>query len=302
MEAGSLSWPEHGVTAGAPAVEAASSFPLAGSPPAPQSRPHPRGAIVAPDAAQGSEPDAAVWWRLRAARIDNIIVWAVLIPVAAAMHVSTLTGAGLLTLFCLHWGLQFIYHFGLETRDGQTVGKRRYGVRVVRLDGSRPGTASIAWRSLFRAVDAFPGLYPSGLFCMWQTGRARRQRIGDVVAGTTVVRVDGAQRRSASSRRTLPAVALIALALSGLGALAVVERAQNTSAQTENAVEQACFDNTNGREDCRCFYELMRDRGGYDTPQQWTDLDRRLRLAVQTGDYSQVPPVYNAAVSACRIG
>jgi uncharacterized RDD family membrane protein YckC len=285
------------------AAGAALNLPLAGSPPAPEFATGWQAPVAAPASpAQASEPDAAVWWRLRAARIDNVIVWAMLIAAGWALGLSPSTAGGLVTFFCLHWGLQFLYHFVLEIRDGQTVGKRRYGVKVVRLDGETPGTGAIALRSLFRAVDAFPGLYPSGLFCMWQTGRSRRQRIGDVVAGTTVVRVDGGQRRSASSRRTLPVVALLSLALSGLAVAAVAQQVNHAPRQMENTIEQACFNNTNGHEDCRCFYEVMRDRAGYDTPERWIDLDRRLRVAHTTGDYSAVPPAYNAAVAACRIG
>jgi uncharacterized RDD family membrane protein YckC len=71
--------------------------------------------------------------------------------------------------------------------SGQTPGKRWLKLRVIREDG-RPITfweASV--RNLLRALDMFPmGCYSVGLVCVFLSGRD--QRIGDMVAGTVVVR------------------------------------------------------------------------------------------------------------------
>jgi uncharacterized RDD family membrane protein YckC len=74
--------------------------------------------------------------------------------------------------------------------NGQTPGKRLLKLRVIREDG-RPVTLweSIA-RNLLRVVDAVPGvvipIYSVGLITVFLNGRD--QRIGDIFAGTVVIR------------------------------------------------------------------------------------------------------------------
>jgi uncharacterized RDD family membrane protein YckC len=71
--------------------------------------------------------------------------------------------------------------------SGQTPGKRWMKLRVIREDG-RPITfweASV--RNLIRSLDMMPApLYSIGLICVFMNGRD--QRVGDMVAGTVVVR------------------------------------------------------------------------------------------------------------------
>jgi uncharacterized RDD family membrane protein YckC len=70
--------------------------------------------------------------------------------------------------------------------DGQTPGKRLLKLRVIRDDG-RPVTLweSIA-RNLLRIFDALPGLYSVGLIVIFLS--SRDQRVGDIFAGTVVIR------------------------------------------------------------------------------------------------------------------
>jgi uncharacterized RDD family membrane protein YckC len=71
--------------------------------------------------------------------------------------------------------------------SGQTPGKRWMKLRVIREDG-RPITfweASV--RNLIRSLDMMPApFYSIGLICVFMNGRD--QRVGDMVAGTVVVR------------------------------------------------------------------------------------------------------------------
>ena len=71
--------------------------------------------------------------------------------------------------------------------SGQTPGKRWMKLRVIREDG-RPITfweASV--RNLIRSLDMMPfPFYSIGLICVFMNGRD--QRVGDMVAGTVVVR------------------------------------------------------------------------------------------------------------------
>ena len=69
--------------------------------------------------------------------------------------------------------------------NGETVGKRLVGIRVVSMDGGPVGLGAALTRNLLAAVDgAF--FYLVGLAAM--STSSDRQRIGDRVAGTVVVR------------------------------------------------------------------------------------------------------------------
>jgi uncharacterized RDD family membrane protein YckC len=90
---------------------------------------------------------------------------------------------GALGAVILGWTLY--YYFALESGDGQTVGKKLMKLRVVRADGRPAGMREIAVRTVLRVVDGI-GLYIVGLIVMLATGE-RRQRVGDLAAGTLVV-------------------------------------------------------------------------------------------------------------------
>jgi uncharacterized RDD family membrane protein YckC len=69
---------------------------------------------------------------------------------------------------------------------GRTPGKRLNGLRVVRADGSPVTFFTSAIRNVLRLVDILPGLYLVGIVTILAT--RRNQRLGDVAAGTLVVR------------------------------------------------------------------------------------------------------------------
>ena len=93
-----------------------------------------------------------------------------------------LEGAGALAYFAL----VLLYYFVLEATTGQTIGKRLLGVRVVTVAGGPARPGPVALRTVLRVVDALPFLYLVGLIVILATG-SRRQRVGDLAAGTTVV-------------------------------------------------------------------------------------------------------------------
>ena len=69
---------------------------------------------------------------------------------------------------------------------GQTVGKRLLGLRVVDARGLRLEPSQIVVRNLMRLLDALPALYlVGGAACFFSR---HRQRLGDIAAGTVVVR------------------------------------------------------------------------------------------------------------------
>lgn len=113
--------------------------------------------------------------RIAAALIDLVI------PVAlgAAAYAAGLSLTRGVVLVALAWTLY--YFFALESGDGQTLGKRVMKLRVVSADGSPATMAQIAKRTVVRILDG----HIVGLIVMLATGE-RRQRLGDILAGTVV--------------------------------------------------------------------------------------------------------------------
>ena len=79
-----------------------------------------------------------------------------------------------------------LYFVLLEGLAGATVGKWLLGLRVVRIDGSRPGLWKGALRNVLRLVDSLPTLYILGAILILSS--AERARLGDRIAGTRVIR------------------------------------------------------------------------------------------------------------------
>ena len=124
--------------------------------------------------------------RVLAAIVDLAIVIAgtvVILFAADALSSDNSDVRGALTAVILGWTLY--YYFALESGDGQTVGKKLLKLRVVRADGRPAGMREIAVRTVLRVVDGI-GAYIVGLIVMLATGQ-RRQRLGDLAAGTIVV-------------------------------------------------------------------------------------------------------------------
>jgi uncharacterized RDD family membrane protein YckC len=84
--------------------------------------------------------------------------------------------------------LTFAYFVATELVSGQTLGKRLFGLRVVRADGSRADAGPIVIRNLVRLVDWLPFLYVAGAITVFATGE-RRLRLGDLAAGTRVAAI-----------------------------------------------------------------------------------------------------------------
>jgi len=101
---------------------------------------------------------------------------------------------GLAVVFLSYFAVQWGYYIVAELlTDGRSPGKRALGLRVVRVDGFPIGFAETVVRNLVRIVDIVPGVYGIGLLSM-MTGR-KTQRLGDVAAGTIVIKEKVGQRR-----------------------------------------------------------------------------------------------------------
>ena len=90
--------------------------------------------------------------------------------------------------------------------DGQTPGKRRFGLRVVRDGGYSITFGASAVRNLVRFVDMQPGVvvgaYSVGILSA-VLSRIRQTEFGDYTAGTIVVRERGGHDRIRRMRRRL---------------------------------------------------------------------------------------------------
>jgi uncharacterized membrane protein SpoIIM required for sporulation len=99
---------------------------------------------------------------------------------------SWATAVFVLAQFGILWGYYVLFE-GL--RDGQTPGKRIHRIRVVREGGYSVTFGASATRNLVRIVDMQPlFFYLVGILSLLVTKRGRR--LGDLVAGTLVVRED----------------------------------------------------------------------------------------------------------------
>ena len=83
--------------------------------------------------------------------------------------------------------LVFGYDVGFEVlAHGRTPGKRIVGLRVMRAGGEPVNLLTSAIRNVLRLVDILPMAYGVGVVVLFVT--KRNQRLGDLVAGTVVVR------------------------------------------------------------------------------------------------------------------
>lgn len=91
--------------------------------------------------------------------------------------------------------------------NGQTIGKRSAGLRVIGPDGEPARFTAVLIRNLLRPIDFLPGAYAVGVAMMFLSPRS--QRLGDLAAGTYVVRapkpkLDWLSLRTLPSNVTLP--------------------------------------------------------------------------------------------------
>ncbi len=124
--------------------------------------------------------------RAQAWLVDALI--RTVIYVLAGFVASLLGRAGvglfLVFLFLLEWFYPVLFEV---LRDGQTPGKRAYGLRVLHDDATPVGWNASLLRNLLRVVDFLPLFYALGLLAMLLDRHFRR--LGDLAAGTVVVHV-----------------------------------------------------------------------------------------------------------------
>lgn len=136
--------------------------------------------------------------RFLALLIDGILLSAVFFPTTKIMkgvwimspsdhlwRVGWFVSDPLCMIFLL---VVLVYFVSLEGVFGRTVGKWFLGLRVVRKDGGNPGLVRALLRNILRLIDALPVLSILGVVLIIRT--PEKARVGDLVAGTRVVRID----------------------------------------------------------------------------------------------------------------
>jgi len=120
--------------------------------------------------------------RLIAVFIDHVVAFG-LTMVGVALVPESLPVLKAVSVF----GIYLAYFVVFETLWSRTIGKYFQGLVVRRLDGSRCDFKSALIRSLVRLVEVNPLLFggvPAGIVII---ASLRKQRIGDMLAGTLVV-------------------------------------------------------------------------------------------------------------------
>ena len=128
---------------------------------------------------------ASVGERIIATVVDTLIIgaWVFLVVVLVLPGVGD-SWAVVTLLVVVPVGL---YHLAFEVfLEGRTPGKLLTKTQVARLDGAQPGIGQYALRWLLRFVDVTVTMGAAALVSVLLSKRS--QRLGDLAAGTTVVR------------------------------------------------------------------------------------------------------------------
>lgn len=123
-------------------------------------------------------------------------------------RVGPFVGVAVLLTFALAWAYFILFEW---LGNGQTIGKRLFGLRVIADDGAPASFTAVFVRNLVRVVDFLPGFYGFGLLAIVVSSKS--QRLGDLAAGTYVVRAPRPQLDYFSLRTMTPLGAGAAVAM-----------------------------------------------------------------------------------------
>ena len=178
--------------------------------------------IATPEGVEVEMVLAGLGSRFLARFLDTLIQAGCIIALAIVAWVAYEGGAGgwagafwALGIFLVLW----LYDVAFETlASGRTPGKRGAGIRVVGLHGEAIGFRASAVRNVLRVIELVLMYLPAVISILTTT---RNQRLGDLAAGTLVVRESfGGRSRAAAPTAwatvTVPAEAVIGWDVSGI--------------------------------------------------------------------------------------
>ena len=146
---------------------------------------------------------AGVGSRLVAALLDGLVRSGVLLAVVILVAILSPTSGVLIALWAITF---FLVLFGYDVffevaAGGRTPGKRWSGLRVVTVSGGAVTVGASVVRNLVRIIDSLPGVYLVGIILVALT--SKNQRLGDIIAGTLVVRERRIVEREVTWARSL---------------------------------------------------------------------------------------------------
>jgi len=125
--------------------------------------------------------------RFAATLLDLTIQIGAIIALGMALGLGSNSGYVVGAYFVLVFLVLFAYDIVFETWNaGRTIGKLAAGIRVVRSGGQPVNFMTSTVRNLIRIVDFLPLFYTVGMISVIVT--QRNQRLGDLAAGTYVIR------------------------------------------------------------------------------------------------------------------
>lgn len=154
--------------------------------------------VQTPEGVEIRQDLAGAGSRAAAAVVDGLIFGVVAAVLGLAIVLAASFGGGALEGFLLGLYVGGIALLGIAypfvwhvLQNGQTPGKKLVGVRVLSADGSPARTMQHLLRSLILIVDILPVPVPLGL--VLAAVMPRHTRLGDLAAGTLVLRVPDAE-------------------------------------------------------------------------------------------------------------
>ena len=183
--------------------------------------------VATPENISFSYDVAGIGSRFMAAFVDSFVYFVIAIGVSILYGQvnnritnpalsSTLEAIYIGFTFILYWAYYILFEL---LWGGQSPGKRLVGLRVVRIDGTPAAPGQIIIRNIMRLVDLFPAFYATGLVTMFLNSQSRR--LGDLAAGTLVVREGGKVSLAQLAPSLTPAIQLSEQASADAAALPI---------------------------------------------------------------------------------
>ncbi|MFL5322089.1 MAG: RDD family protein [Myxococcaceae bacterium] len=145
--------------------------------------------VLTPEYVQFNFVLAGLYSRFFAWLIDVLITSAITVGILFGVILMSIAAPGFASAlsfilwFLVQWGYAVFFE---SIWSGQTPGKRALGLRVIQENGVRIGFWNAVLRTLGRPVDSLPVLYlVGGTVALFNKSH---QRLGDMLAGTIVVR------------------------------------------------------------------------------------------------------------------
>ena len=127
--------------------------------------------------------DYLIWGAAAVVLVIFIAIFGSSIDAFSTLSAKWTAAIILFLIFLVHWGYFTLFE---AFWNGRTPGKRVARIRVIQRSGRAIGLIESMTRNLIRYVDQFPLIYAVGVIAIFST--RQHQRLGDLAAGTLVVR------------------------------------------------------------------------------------------------------------------